>query len=218
MPADAFAAHGRQWVIPNRNHQRARCPDRRRLVGWRHTATRKTISTVSLPDARCLSAMSGSPADMSSPRKPLLTLRRRYSHRRHLRAGNIRTGQFHFVTLELQIEAPAEAVFVNHSERYNYHREVLADPAALIRPDPDLAYWTESNDTTRTLRIRDDETALLSSEGNGRTYYVGVAGVGADTEPLRFTAVAAGSLVRESTCHLVIDEMPLGDRIPGYFG
>ena len=124
--------------------------------------------------------------------------------------------QFHFVTLELQIEAPAEAVFVNHSDRDNYHREVLADPAALIRPEPDLAYWTESNDTTKTLRIREDETALLSSDGNGRTFYVGVAGVSADTEPLRFTAVAAGSLVRESTCHLVIDEMKLGDRIPGY--
>lgn len=126
--------------------------------------------------------------------------------------------RFHFVTLELQIEAPAEAVFVNHSERDNYHREVLADPAALIRPDPDLAYWIESNDTTRTLRIREDETALLSSDGNGRTYYVGVAGVDADTEPLRFTAVAAGSLVRESTCHLVIDEMRPGDRIAGYLG
>lgn len=125
---------------------------------------------------------------------------------------------FHFVTLVLQIEAPAEAMFVNHSGRDNYHREVLADPAAVITPDPDVAYWSESNDASRTLRIREDETALLSSDGNGRTCYVGVAGVGTDTGALRFTAIAAGSLVRETSCHLVIDELRPGDRIAGYLG
>ena len=123
---------------------------------------------------------------------------------------------FHFVTLLLQIEAPAEAMFVNHSGRDNYHREVLADPAVVITLDPDVAYWSESNDASRTLRIREDETALLSGDGNGRTYYVGVAGVGTDTEGLRFTAIAAGSLVRETSCHLVIDELRPGDRIAGY--
>jgi hypothetical protein len=125
---------------------------------------------------------------------------------------------FHFVTLLLQIEAPAEAMFVNHSGRGNYHREVLADPAAVITPDPDVVYWSESDDASRTLRIREDETALLSGDGNGRTYYVGVAGVGTDTGALRFTAIAAGSLVRETSCHLVIDELRPGDRIAGYLG
>ena len=68
------------------------------------------------------------------------------------------------------------------------------------------------------MRIREDETALLSSDGNGRTYDVGVAGVGTDTEALRFTAIAAGSLVRETSCHLVINELRPGDRIAGYLG
>jgi hypothetical protein len=122
---------------------------------------------------------------------------------------------FHFVTLLLQIEAPAGAMFVNHTGRGNYHREVLADPAAV---PTDVAYWSESNDASRTLRIREDETALLSGGGNGRTYYVGVAGVSTDTGALRFTAIAAGSLVRETSCHLVIDELRPGDRIAGYLG
>jgi hypothetical protein len=124
--------------------------------------------------------------------------------------------RFHFVTLELQIDAPAGALFVDHSQRDNYHREVLADPDAVVRPDPDVAYWTESGEPTATLRVREDETTLLSGPGNGRTYYVGIAGVGADLAALRFSAVAAGSLVRESSCHLVVDELRAGDRIPGY--
>jgi hypothetical protein len=122
---------------------------------------------------------------------------------------------FHFVTLLLQIETPAKVMFVNHSGRGNYHREVLADPAVGIT---DASYWSESDDASRTLRIREDETALLSSDGNGRTYHVGVAGVSTDTEALRFTAIAAGSLVRETSCHLVIDELRAGDRIAGYLG
>jgi hypothetical protein len=74
----------------------------------------------------------------------------------------------------------------------------------------------ESDASATTLRIRDDETALLSGDGNGRTYYVGVVGVGAETEPLRFTTSAAASLVRESSCHLVVDDVHSGDRIAGY--
>jgi hypothetical protein len=128
--------------------------------------------------------------------------------------------RFHFVTLELELEAPSGALFVNHSERDNYHREVLADPFAGSRPDPDVVYWRESDDDTTTLRIREDETALLSGPGNGRTYYVGVAGLGADPhvdpEALRFTAVAAGSLVREASCRMTIDQLHAGDRIAGY--
>ena len=54
-------------------------------------------------------------------------------------APESRSWTFHFVTLELQIEAPANALFVNHSQRGNYHREVLADPSALISPDPTLS-------------------------------------------------------------------------------
>jgi hypothetical protein len=123
---------------------------------------------------------------------------------------------FHFVTLLLQLEAPAAAMFVNHSGRDNYHREVLADPAAVITPNPDAAYWSESNDASRTLRIREDETALLSSDGNGRTYYVGVTGVGSGPGALRFVASAEASLVRETSCHLVIGSMHVGDRIAGY--
>ena len=83
---------------------------------------------------------------------------------------------FHFVTLELVIESPPDAMFVNHSGRENYHREILADLVAPITPDPDTAYWLESNGATSTLRLREDETALLSGPGNGRTYYVGIAG------------------------------------------
>jgi hypothetical protein len=126
--------------------------------------------------------------------------------------------RFHFVTVELQIEAPAGATLVHHSQRNNYHREVPADPAAAIRPDPDDVYWTESDEPTTVLRIREDETALLFGEGNGRTYYVGVAGVNGETNGFRFTASAAGSLVREVTCHLVVDELELDQRIAGYLG
>lgn len=131
-------------------------------------------------------------------------------------APGSRSWTFHFVTLELQIEAPADALFVNHSQRGNYHREVLADPSALISPDPDVVYWVESNDPAATLRIREDETALLSGPGNGRTYYVGITGLEPDGEALRFTARAAGSLVRETTCHLVVDELRVGGWIAGY--
>jgi hypothetical protein len=115
--------------------------------------------------------------------------------------------KFHFVTLALQIDAPAGALFVDHSQRGNYHREV---------PGPAVAYWTESGEPAATLRVREDQTTLLSGPGNGRTYYVGIAGVGADLAALRFSAVAAGSLVRESSCHLVVDDLRAGDRIPGY--
>ena len=119
---------------------------------------------------------------------------------------------FHFVTLLLQIEAPADALFVDHSGRGNFHREVLSDPAA----EPTVAYWVQSNEPARIIRIREDVTALLSGDGNGRTYYIGVAGVGSDLGALRFTASAEASLVREKSCHLVIDDLQAGDRIAGY--
>ncbi len=74
----------------------------------------------------------------------------------------------------------------------------------------------ESNEPAPTIRIREDATALLSSDGNGRTYYIGVAGVGSDLGPLRFAASAEASLVREKSCHLVIGDMHADDRIAGY--
>ena len=122
---------------------------------------------------------------------------------------------FHFVTLELVIQAPEGARFVNHSQRGNYHRELRTDPAALIKSEPDAVYWVESNEPGTTLRIREDATARLSSLGNGRTYYVGLEGL--DTgAALQVSVVAAGSLVRESTCHIVLDDLHPGDRLPGY--
>jgi hypothetical protein len=66
------------------------------------------------------------------------------------------------------------------------------------------------------IRIREDVTALLSGDGNGRTYYIGVAGVGSDLGALRFAVSAEASLVREKSCHLVIDDLHAGDRIAGY--
>jgi hypothetical protein len=123
---------------------------------------------------------------------------------------------FHFVTLLLQIEAPAEALFVHHSGRGNYHREVPSDPTPEFGGEPAGAYWVESNEPAPTVRIREDATALLSGDGNGRTYYIGVAGAGSDLGALRFAASAEASLVRESSCHLVIGDMHVGDRIAGY--
>lgn len=123
---------------------------------------------------------------------------------------------FHFVTLLLQIEAPAEALFVHHSGRGNYHREVPSDPAPEFGGEPAGAYWVESNEPAPRVRIREDATALLSGDGNGRTYYIGVAGAGSDLGPLRFAARAEASLVREKSCHLVIGDMGAGDRIAGY--
>jgi hypothetical protein len=123
---------------------------------------------------------------------------------------------FHFVTLLLQIEAPAGALFVNHSGRGNYHREVLSDPAAEFGGALAGAYWVESNEPAHIIRIREDETALLSGDGNGRTYYVGVAGVGSDLGALRFAASAEASLGRERSCHLVISDLHAGGRIAGY--
>lgn len=122
---------------------------------------------------------------------------------------------WHFVTLELVMQAPEGARFVHHTERQNYHREILADPDARIRPEPDAVYWVESNAPATTLRVREDLTALLSGPGNGRTYYVGVEGLNADAA-LQLSAVASGSLVRESTCHLVLDQLQPGDHISGY--
>jgi hypothetical protein len=66
------------------------------------------------------------------------------------------------------------------------------------------------------LRIREDKTALLSGPGNGRTYYVGIAGVDATTADVRFSAAAGASLVRETTCHLVIDDLSFDEHIAGY--
>lgn len=74
----------------------------------------------------------------------------------------------------------------------------------------------ESNEPAPRVRIREDATALLSGDGNGRTYYIGVAGAGSGLGPLRFAASAEASLVRESSCHLVIGDMHAGDRIDGY--
>jgi hypothetical protein len=119
---------------------------------------------------------------------------------------------FHFVTLLLQIEAPSDALFVDHSGRGNFHREVLSDPAA----EPVMAYWVESIEPAPMIRIREEVTALLSGDGNGRTYYIGVAGVGSDLGALRFAVSAEASLVREKSCHLVIDDLHAGDRIAGY--
>ena len=73
----------------------------------------------------------------------------------------------------------------------------------------------ESNAPATTLRVREDLTALLSSPGHGRTYYIGVDGIDAGAT-LQLSAVAAGSLVRESTCHFVLDHLQPGDRILGY--
>ena len=124
---------------------------------------------------------------------------------------------FHFVTLEVAIQAPVGARFVDHSQRDNYHREVPADPSTAIGPDPDAVFWVESAAAATSLRIRDDETALLSSPGNGRTYRVGIAGLDdPETVPLQVTAAAAASLGRESTCRLVLNELHDGDHIAGY--
>jgi len=123
---------------------------------------------------------------------------------------------FHSVTLLLQIEAPAGALFVNHSGRGNYHREVLSDPAAEFGGALDGAYWAESDEPAHLIRIREDATALLSGDGNGRTYYVGVAGAGSNLGALRFAASAEASPKRKKSCHLVITDLHAGDRIAGY--
>ena len=140
-------------------------------------------------------------ADLSNPATAILAID-------VISAPGSQAWAFHFVTLLLQIEAPADALFVHHSGRGNFHREVPSDPTGV--------YWVESNEPAPRVRIREDATALLSGDGNGRTYYIGVAGAGSGLGPLRFAASAEASLVREKSCHLVIGDMQVGDRIAGY--
>lgn len=121
---------------------------------------------------------------------------------------------FHFVTLVLQIDAPEAVRLVAHSGRNNYHRERLADPDAAWFPDPDAVYWVEDESPSTTLRIRDDETDLWSGPGNGRTYYVGIAGLD-DGAALRFTAFASASEGRVTTCALTIDDLHAGESVAG---
>lgn len=97
-----------------------------------------------------------------------------------------------------------------------YLREVPSDPAPEFEGELAEAYWVESSEPAARVRIREDATALLSGHGNGRTYYIGVAGVGSDLGALRFMASAEASLVRERSCHLVIGDMSAGDQIAGY--
>jgi len=131
---------------------------------------------------------------------------------------------FQFVTLILQIVGPADARFVDHSGRSNFHWDVLADPATTIHafdpPDADVMYWAEDVDTvapTSTLRIREDMTDLLSSPGNGRTYVVGIAGVTA-ADALQFRALASACDVRMTSCELTIADLHAGEALPGYIG
>lgn len=129
---------------------------------------------------------------------------------------------FYFVTLILQIVGLSGARFVDHSGRNNFHWDVLADPATTIHafdpPDADVIYWAEDVDTvapTSTLRIRDDMTNLLSSPGNGRTYFVGIAGVSA-ADALQFRALASACDVRMTSCELTIADLHAGEALPGY--
>jgi hypothetical protein len=131
---------------------------------------------------------------------------------------------FQFVTLILQIVEPTDARFVDHSGRNNFHWDVLADPAttnhAFDPPDADTMYWAEDVDTvapTSTLRIREDMTNLLSSPDNGRTYFVGVAGI-KGLNVLEFKALASACDVRMTSCELTIANLHAGEALLGYIG
>lgn len=133
---------------------------------------------------------------------------------------------FHFVTLVLQIVEPTDARFVNHSDRRNFHWDVLSDPAktdhAFEPPDAEKIYWAEDIDTIRptsTLRIREDMTKLLSSPGNGRTYSVGIAGIDRGAA-LEVKALASACDVRMTNCELTIvaNLVAAGEALPGYIG
>ena len=88
---------------------------------------------------------------------------------------------FHFITLVLEIIGPDGALFVDHPGRNNYHWDV-----------PDGAGgWIEATISTSDLRARLDAGTLLSSPGNGATFYVGVAGL-SPTDALELNAVAVG--------------------------
>ena len=132
-------------------------------------------------------------------------------------APGYESNDFHFVTLILQIDVPNGALFVDHSGRNNYHREVLADAEAdaFLEPDPRTVYWIENVTPSAKLRIRDDWAELLSGPGNGRTYYEGVDGL-ADGEGLQFTAFASASETRLASCTLTIADLYQGQALPGY--
>ena len=147
-------------------------------------------------------------ADLSNPATAILAID-------VISAPGSQAWAFHFVTLLLQIEAPVDALFVHHSGRGNFHREVPNDPTPEFGGEPAGSIGVESNEPAPRVRIREDATALLSGDGNGRTYYIGVAGAGSGLGPLRFAASAEASLVREKSCHLVIGDMQVGDRIAG---
>jgi len=132
---------------------------------------------------------------------------------------------FYFVTLILRLVSPDGARFVDHSGRNNFHWDVLADPATAERafepPIPGSSVvWAEDFDdvpSTSTLRIRDDITTLLSSPSNGRTYFVGIAGL-TTTDALDFRALASASDYRMSSCDLTIADLHAGEALPGYIG
>lgn len=114
---------------------------------------------------------------------------------------------FYDVNLELQIQSPNDALFVDHSGRNNYRWDI-----------PDGAGgWIENVTPTARLRVHRDQGDLLSGTGNGLTFYVGLAGVSA-SDALKFTAVASAKEVRATTssCEVTIADLHNGEGIPGY--
>lgn len=116
--------------------------------------------------------------------------------------------EFQDITITMEVLAPAEATFTDHSNRNNYHWDV-----------PDGAGgWTEKVSASSLIRIRVDESQLISGPGNGLTFYVGVTGLNGNA--LKLTAVAAASEVRAlaSSCAITVSDLTGGDRLPGYLG
>jgi hypothetical protein len=123
---------------------------------------------------------------------------------------------FHFITLVMQIESPANAYFVDHTTRPNFRWEVLADPTVdpFVEPNVSKIYWVEKVVPTPILRIREDKNTLLSGSNNGRSFHIGIAGINTG-EALRFKAWASASEDRVESCRLQID-LEVGQSLPGY--
>lgn len=113
--------------------------------------------------------------------------------------------EFQDITVTLEVLGPPTPVFADHSNRNNYHWDV-----------PDGAGgWTENTIASPRVRLRGDESSLLSG-GGGLTFYAGVSGV--DHQGLDFTAVAAAAEVRAhiSSCAITVTDLQSGDRLSGY--
>jgi hypothetical protein len=120
--------------------------------------------------------------------------------------------EFHFITLELKIVGPKGARFVPHSTRSNYFWEVPDDPNA-----PPPVIWREKVIATEWLRTRcfHDKIDILSGQGNGTTFDVGIGGLPGG-KALEFTAFASASETRVTNCKLTIADLKVGQRLAGY--